>query len=197
MNNKANKDADFDLIKNFIDGKNSAFNELVLKHKNKVFNICYRYSGHYEDANDIAQEVFVKIYKSLKNFRFQASFSTWLYIITINTCKNRVSGTKYRFFKNMFSFHKPYTNNNENSEIEFGDEKYSPRKTSENKEKMNIIQIAINNLNSAQKEIIILRDIEGLSYSKISEITGLKIGTVKSKISRAREILKTKLEKFL
>jgi len=196
MSGETDKTEDFDLIKRFIHGENRAFNELVLKHKNKVFNICYRYTGHYEDADDVAQEVFVKVYKSLKTFRFQAAFTTWLYTVTINTCKNKVSGARYRFFKSIFGFNKQYAND-ENADIEFGDEKYSPRQTSETKEKMNIIQTAINSLKSTQKEIVILRDIEGLSYSEISKITGLKTGTVKSKISRARELLKTKLEKML
>ena len=84
-------DEDALLVRAFNSGEKPAFDKLVLKYKDKVFNICYRFLNDYEEANDCAQETFVKIYRSLKNFRFESSFSTWLYRIAVNTCKNKIT----------------------------------------------------------------------------------------------------------
>ncbi|MDD5270806.1 MAG: sigma-70 family RNA polymerase sigma factor, partial [Candidatus Omnitrophica bacterium] len=77
------------------------FDELVLEHKDKVFNLCYRFLGNYEEVDDCAQETFVKVYRSLKGFRRESSVSTWIYRIAVNTCKNRVASAQYRRSRNM------------------------------------------------------------------------------------------------
>ncbi|EKD29146.1 MAG: hypothetical protein ACD_79C00041G0007, partial [uncultured bacterium] len=81
MNKDANN-ADFLLIERVLNGEDSAFSELVQKYQDKVFNICYRFLMQYEEANDCAQDVFVKVYRSLKTFKYQSSFATWIYIVT-------------------------------------------------------------------------------------------------------------------
>ena len=90
---------DAELIKAFQAGKKAAFDELVLSHKDKVFNLCYWFVGDYQDANDLAQDVFFKAFKALKNFRFESAFSTWIYRIAVNTCKNRLKSFQYRLKK--------------------------------------------------------------------------------------------------
>ena len=92
-------DEDIELVKAFQAEDKSAFDKIVLKYKNKVFNLCYRFVGDYEEANDSAQEAFVKVYCSLKKFRLESAFSTWLYRITVNTCKNKLTSLEYRYKK--------------------------------------------------------------------------------------------------
>ncbi|MFA6356867.1 MAG: sigma-70 family RNA polymerase sigma factor [Candidatus Omnitrophota bacterium] len=158
------------------------FDELVLEHKDKVFNLCYRFLGNYEEADDCAQETFVKVYRSLKDFRRESSVSTWIYRIAVNTCKNRVASAQYRRSRNMVQLD------------EIGDEKLSPAKEADRSEKGELIQEAIDSLPHDQKSVVILRDVEGLSYEDIAAATGLNLGTMKSKLSRARQELREKLK---
>lgn len=181
------------LIRAFKGGDKTAFDKLVLKHKNKLFNLCYRFLGDYQEANDSAQETFIKVYESLKKFRFESTFSTWLYRIAVNTCKNKLKSSGYRRKKKMVWLDNPGWPDNSQPAIEVQDETYSPEKELEKKERMRMIQEAINTLPTEQKEVVTLRDIEGLSYGEIVEITGFNIGTVKSRLARARLDLRKKL----
>jgi len=85
------------IIKAFLAETPGAFDKLVLKYQDMIFNVCYRILGDYEDADDCAQETFIKVYRSLKSFRFESGFSTWIYRIAVNTCKNKLSSMKYRY----------------------------------------------------------------------------------------------------
>ena len=181
------------LVRAFLDDDKNAFDQLIRLRKRLVFNLCYRFLGNYEDADDCAQEVFIKVYRSLKKFRFESNFTTWLYRITANTCKNKLNSLEYRI-----RFKKMRINSNRPAEdapqsIEVGDETYSPDSSLRRKEISLLIQEAVNKLPTAQKMVIVLRDIEGRSYEEIVEITGFKLGTVKSKLSRARQELRERL----
>lgn len=170
------QDEDTLLIREFLSGKSEdfAFEQLALKYKDRIFNLCLRFLGNYADADDCAQEVFLRIYRSLKGFRFQSSFSTWLYRITVNTCKNKLVSLEYRYKSKMVHL---------DASLEKG--------------KDNIIQEAINSLPADQKTVVGLRDIELFSYEEIAKITGFNIGTVKSKLSRARQALCEKLRRLI
>jgi len=183
---------DVELINAFKAGKKSAFDELVLSHKDKVFNLCYWFVGDYQDANDLAQDVFFKAFKALKNFRFESAFSTWIYRITVNTCKNRLKSLQYRL-KNKF-VHLDNTASKSIPGVEIVDESSSPEIVLGRKEKSRLIQTAINSLPTEKKTVVVLRDIEGLSYEEISSVTGFNLGTVKSKLARARQDLREKLK---
>jgi RNA polymerase sigma-70 factor (ECF subfamily) len=184
---------DAKLIKAFKGGDKAAFDKLVLKHKNKLFNLCYRFLGDYQEANDSAQETFIKVYESLKKFRFQSAFSTWLYRIAVNTCKNKLKSSAYRQKKRMVSLDNPGSPDKSQPAMEIQDETYSPVKELEKKERMRMVQEAIDTLPTEQKAVVTLRDIEGLSYEEIVEITGFNLGTVKSRLARARLDLRKKL----
>jgi RNA polymerase sigma-70 factor (ECF subfamily) len=164
-----------------------------LRHKDRIFNLCYRSQGDYQEAYDTAQEIFIKVYKNLQSFRGDSSFLTWLYTIAGNTCKNRLKSMEYRYRNKKVSLHDPHNQDGGNREIEIEDESESPLIVLEKKEKMKIIQRAIDSLPAEQKMVVVLRDIEGLSYDEIIKITGHRLGTVKSKLSRARLILRGKL----
>jgi RNA polymerase sigma-70 factor (ECF subfamily) len=185
------------LIRAFQGGDKAAFDELVLKHQHKLFNLCYRFLGDYQEANDSAQEAFIKVHRSLKKFRFESAFSTWLYRIGVNTSKNKLKSAEYRQKKKMVPLDNPVSQYNSSPAIGIQDETHSPAMELEKKERMRVIQEAINALPPEQKEVVTLRDIEGFSYEEIVEITGFNPGTVKSRLARARLDLRKKLRSVI
>jgi RNA polymerase sigma-70 factor (ECF subfamily) len=185
------------LIRAFREGDRAAFDSLVLKHKDRVFNLCYRLLGEYEEANDSAQETFIKVYGSLKKFRLESAFSTWLYRIAVNTCKNKLKSSAFRQKRKMVPMDNPVSDNRAQSGLGIQDESQSPAMELEKKERMRIIQEAINALPSEQKEVVTLRDIEGFSYEEVAQITGFNLGTVKSRLARARQDLRKKLRSVI
>jgi RNA polymerase sigma-70 factor (ECF subfamily) len=174
-------DDDFSLIKRFIEGDESAFKSLVVRHKEKVRNIIYLNLNNSEAADDVAQDVFITVYKNLKNFRFESQFTTWLYRITINKCKDHLRKVKIR---SIFSPIKE-------SEEQIG---YLPNH--ENSDIANIVQEAISKLPDKLRIPLVLKDMEGLSYQEIAESVQCEIGTVKSRIFRAREGLRNILKPY-
>ena len=181
------------LIQSFLYGKKGAFDDLVLRHQDRVFNLCYRFFGDHSEANDMAQEIFIKVYRSMGSFRFESGFSTWLYRIAVNTCRNRLKSMDYRFKKMVGSINGKQNPGMDDTVREFPDESHSPASRLEAKERSSLIQQSIDGLSSDKKTVVILRDIEGLSYEEIAGITGFSLGTVKSKLSRARLALRKKL----
>ena len=190
---KSTDNKDSDLVKAFQTGDKSAFDALVLKHKDRVFNLCYWFLGDTQEANDSAQDAFIKVYRSLKKFRQESTFSTWLYKIVANTCKNRLKSSEYKQKKSTVPLHNP-GEQGIHSVMEIRDESPSPSNGLEMKERMTLIQKAIGSLPSDKRSVLVLRDIEGLSYEEVSKITGLNVGTVKSRLSRARLELKDRLK---
>jgi RNA polymerase sigma-70 factor (ECF subfamily) len=182
------------LVRAFQLGDKAAFDKLVLKHKDKLFNIIYWFLGDYEEANDCAQETFIKLFRSLKKFRFESAFSTWLYRIAINTSKNRLKSSEYRWKKKTVPIEKPEGSKSGNPVLEIKDDSPSPVIEFEKKERLGLIKEAINSLSEEQNRVIVLRDIQGLSYEEIADITGLNLGTIKSRIARGRLELRNKLK---
>jgi RNA polymerase sigma-70 factor (ECF subfamily) len=193
-----NETEDAELLKKVISGNVRAFDALVLRYKNKIYNICYRFLNGHEDALEISQEVFVRVYRSAGTFRFESKVFTWMYRIAINLCKNKIASKEYKLKRKELSI----------TELE---ERKSPRVRSlqekavyakpeaayEKKERISVILSVLETLTPLHKELIILRDMKNLSYEQISELTGKKKGTVKSGLSRAREILREKTEQRL
>lgn len=174
-------------------GDMAAFDQLVIKHKDKLFNMVYWLLGDYQEANDCSQEIFIKVLKSIKKFRFESSFSTWLYRIAINTCKNRLKSSAYRWKKKTVPLENPESSKDGNLSYEIQNGSLSPANQLEKKERLVMIQKAINALSEEQNRVIVLRDIQGLSYQEISDVTGLNLGTVKSRLARARTALRKNL----
>ncbi|MGD9159218.1 MAG: sigma-70 family RNA polymerase sigma factor [Desulfobacteraceae bacterium] len=193
MTRSDNTENDLDLVCAFNKGNHSAFEKIVLKYQDRVYNLCFRFLGDKQEAEDSAQEIFIKVYKALKGFKRKSSFYTWLYRIVINTCKNRIKSLEYRRAKSRVSI------DDDQEKKDHGitgiiDKENLPDINLEKKEKIRRIQEAINSLPPDQKTMVILRDIEGLTYDEISGITKNRLGTVKSKLSRARLGLRNKLE---
>ena len=190
-------DEDAPLARDFQSGNSAAFDKLVVRHKDNIFNLCYWYLGEYQEANDAAQEAFIKIFRSLNTFRFKSAVSTWFYRITVNTCISRLKSLQYRQRKRMVSLDNSATAEPDDHSVQLGDESQSPAKELEKKERLTLIKKAIDSLPLDQKMVVTLRDIQGLSYNDISSATGLKLGTVKSKLARARLDLREQLRKVL
>lgn len=190
-------DEDRNFIESFIlYGNRKSFNNIVGKYKKTIFNLCFNMLYNFEDAEDCAQEVFVKVFKNLKGFKFKSNFSTWLYRIAINTCKNKLNSIEYRLKKKQFAGKKDDPPGNDDF-LHIADNTLDILNKIEIDEENVLIREAIEKLPVIKKTLIILRDIESKSYEEISVITRLKIGTVKSKLSRAREDLKRYLKGIL
>ena len=182
------------LVRAFQAGDRAAFDRLVLKHKDNLFNLVYWYLNDYQQANDCAQEIFLKVFKNLKRFRFESTFSTWLYKIAVNTCKNMLKSAAHRWGKRTVPLESPEGSKGKNPVFEMPDTGPSPANGLERKERLMLIQEAINSLPEEQSRVVVLRDIQGLSYDEISEITGMKPGTIKSRLARGRLELRNLLE---
>lgn len=169
-------DDDFALIKAFNEGNESAFRTLVNRHKEKVRNLIYITVGNPSVIDDLAQEVFITVYRKLHLFRFEARFSTWLYRITINKCRD------YLRIKKVRSIFSSFTGDEEEVQV-----------TGATKTDFDINEIVHKNISKLPDKLripLILRDIEGMSYQEISETLDTEINTVKTRIFRARENLK-------
>ena len=184
-----------ELINGAAAGNMRAFEELIIPFEKPVYNFCLRMLGDSRDAQDVSQEVFIKIYKSIKNYRsrFDGSFKCWLYRVANNACIDEMRKRKSRLKPE--SLDAAY----ETEGGDMGRQFVSPGKTPEDiaieKERRAAIKKAISSLPADFRRMIVLREMQGLSYEEISNITGIKIGTVKSKISRARDMLREQIKK--
>jgi RNA polymerase sigma-70 factor (ECF subfamily) len=171
-----------------------AFAEVVHAHGDRVYNLVLRLVGSPSEAEDIAQEVFVTIFKSIETYRGESKLSTWILRIATNHAKNRI---KYLARRRTTS-----QDPTDTDAMDFADEeKNSPQAhfnapdvALEAVERERLMQNAIAQLDEEQRLLVVLRDVEDLSYEEIVEITGLVEGTVKSRLHRARMALKTILE---
>jgi RNA polymerase sigma-70 factor (ECF subfamily) len=175
------------LLKKAREGDIESFEALVRKYQGFIYNIALRMFANKEDASDIAQEALIKAYKNLKRFNERSLFSTWLYRITMNTC---IDEQRKRQKQKIIKF-QDKDNDDTRSYIEnIKDKGLTPEEAALKKERMDALKKAIQSLPDKHKSIIILRDIKGMDYESIGEVLGISNGTVKSRISRARQRLK-------
>lgn len=178
------------IIKAVVNGEVELFSLLIERYQDRVYSTTYRMLGNREDALDISQEVFLKVYKKLSSFNYNSAFSTWLFKITANKCRDLLRHRKTKINKNKVSLEQSQENG-----FQFEDDDNPEKSYLEKEAEKNIIQL-INNLKTEFKEVIVLRDIEDFSYREISEILSIQPGTVKSRISRARKYLKDNIIKL-
>jgi len=179
------------LLARLRDRDEAAFSEIVRLYGDRVFNLVHRLVGNRSEAEDIAQEVFVTVFKSIETFRGEAKFSTWLLRIATNHAKNRIKYLSRR----------PGAGAEEADEESLSDQPRAlqaqvaaPDALMEAAELGSLLERAIAQLDEDQRLLMILRDVEELAYEEICEITGLPEGTVKSRLHRARVTLKALLE---
>jgi RNA polymerase sigma-70 factor (ECF subfamily) len=181
-------DADQEIVARVRNGDREAFAKLVLKYQSRVLTLATRLLDNRSEAEDIAQDIFVKIFQSLHDFRGASRFSTWLYRITVNHClihirrRTRQQQTLVVTEPEDWIQESPASN---------------PHKTLEQKERWALVQAKLQLLSPEHRTIILLRDFEGLSYEEIADVLQLESGTVKSRLHRARMELKALLEPYL
>jgi RNA polymerase sigma-70 factor (ECF subfamily) len=175
-------------------GDQSAFSQLLEHYQHKVFNTCLSFVPNKEDAEDVAQEVFLEIYKSIHKFKGKSKLSTWIYRIATNKCLEFI---RKKNAKKRFAFMQTILGNNiPVDKTAYFTEFNHPGIVLENKEKSATIFKAINTLPESQKVIFTLAKIDGKSYQEIAEITGKSLSSVESVMFRAKKALQQKLEKL-
>jgi len=177
-------------------GDEKAFTEIVLHCQKKVFNIAYRMLGNMEEAKDLAQEVFISVFESIKGLREEVKFDAWLTQVTLNHCRNRWKYLKRRHYFNSDSLDEPVEAEDRTVPRPLYDPSGNPETLYEKKVIQQVIQRGLLSLRQDQRELIVLRDLQGFSYEEMGKILGLPEGTIKSKLHRARVDLKGALEKF-
>lgn len=181
---------------NFPENDPKALADFVHDELPRVYNLCLRLCQNQTDAEDLCQDVFVKAVAGLKNFRGDSQISTWLYRITLNTWKNTVRYEKRR----KKSAHIPLWNKNDDdgdqSEGDLPENKPSPAVWAEISEEHRRLMKALDGMSQEEKSVIVLRDIEDKSYEDISAVLSLNVGTVKSRLSRARERLRSEFHRL-
>ncbi len=184
-----------DIIKRAQKGEKEAFEAIYREFEGLVYNTAYYMTKNSDDACDIAQEVFIKVYKALPNFRGDCKFSSWIYRICVNTVNDHLRRSSRHKTVSLSVYDE---DKDEDSQLDIPDEneENSPEAAMDKKIASETIRDAICSLPDDMKQIIILRDIEGYSYEELCGMLGLKEGTVKSRINRARTILRDKLKSF-
>ncbi len=186
-------DEDIRLMLRFQDGEESCFEQLVERHKNRVFNLAYRFLGNHEEAEDLAQEIFMKIYRAKNTYIPKAKFTTWLYVICKNTCLKKLGKKR----PEIVSLH-------ERIELEEGTVTHqiadahipSPSAATLNNEQTLLVKEAIDSLPTNQKMAVILYRYDQLSYEEIAKVMCCSIKAVKSLLHRAKINLKEKLADY-
>ena len=175
-----------ELIHKAKNGDQDSFEALILSCKEKAYNIALRYMQNEEDALDAMQESFIKIFRHLSKFNEQSRFDTWVYRIVVNSCNDMLRKNK------KISYIDTIYKNEDNEDIifEIVDKAPGPDGLLEKKEESEYILKCLGKLSDEHREILVLRDIKGFAYDEIAEILDCSIGTVKSKISRARQKFK-------
>jgi len=172
-----------------------AFEQLVAKYQQKVYSLAFRYMGNEEDAYDMSQEAFLKSYKSLRNFKGDSSFGTWLYRITTNVCLDELRRRKRRNQHfSLLSLDEPVAvGDGDEVEKEIADSAPLQDTLINRKELSSYINALLEQMKPEYRTVIILRDIMDFTYEEIAQILDCSIGTVKSRINRARNLLKKKM----
>ncbi|MCL2485825.1 MAG: RNA polymerase sigma factor [Endomicrobia bacterium] len=179
--------SDIQLIKLTKDGHLNAFESIITKYKDKVFNIAFSFTSNYSESDDIAQNVFLKVYSNLDSFEEKSAFSTWLYRITVNECYNGLKKRK----KNTISLETEVAGKEDISLKDvLADPKADLEKNSLSVETQNIIRKALQELPEKYRMIVTLRDIEDISYEEIAQIMKISDAKVKVWLFRARNKLK-------
>ena len=171
------------LIRRAQQGDNSAFEQLLLAHQKKVYNLCLRMAANPDDALDLSQEAFIKAWRALGQYQFKASFSTWLFRLTSNVCIDFLRRKKRR---QETSLTENYDDSDEGAELSLPDCAPLPEQQAITNETKIELARAMGQLSPDHREILQLRVVEDLPYEQIADILGVRVGTVKSRLARAR-----------
>jgi RNA polymerase sigma-70 factor (ECF subfamily) len=178
--------SDAECVRRLQQGDTEAFATLVERHQRTIFNLLYRMLGDYDDAAEVAQEAFLSAYRSIKSFRGDSSFSTWLYRIAVNHANTRRKSLAQSQQRSALM----------ESLEPVGAGGPDPAAAMERKELRERVQAALNGLEAEDATIILLRDLQDVPYETVADMLGIPIGTVKSRLHRARRALKARLTPY-
>ena len=170
------------IIRRCLAGDKEAFSVLVERYKTMVYTVSYRMLGDADSANDAAQDSFIAAYGALKNFRFGSKFSTWLYAITVNKCRDHIRTARDRVSVDDIA------------ELR-ADPAGTPEQRFADSETGNRVQAALDTLPADYREVLVMKHIQGLSYEEIAEVVGASIPALKVRAHRGRELLRKAMEK--
>ncbi len=186
LQNPAAELSDEDLVRQFQDGNKDAFRLLVERNQDKVRSIIIYMMNRDDLVDDVAQDVFIKVYNALDKFRLDSKFYTWIYRITVNKCRDELRKLKWKQFVSL--------NGTTNKTVVNNDELTTEQEHNEFKD---AVRNALQKLPAKYREIIILKDLEDYTYDEIAEILECETGTVKSRLSRARAALRKVLQPYI
>ncbi len=196
MSKKTDNLTDAEIVERFKNGEKWVFDILVERYAGKAYQIAYGILGSKEDAEEVAQDGFVRIYKALGKFRGESEFTTWMYRIIVNLARNKYRWNKSRGAQKNISMQAPTTSDESSPSLEMKlpDEAITPDEEAELKELQSSVYQEMGRLPDLYREALVMRNVEQLSYEEIARILGCKLGTIKSRIARAREELRKRLQ---
>lgn len=167
-------------------GDDEAFAQLMLDNEKRIYNLTLRMTGNPDDAMDLAQEAFLNAWRGLKFFKGDSSFSTWIYRLASNACIDHLRRQKRR---QDISASMPVDEEND-SQPDIPDDRFRPEQELERQELRNAVSAGLEQLSDEHRQVLVMREINGLSYQEIADVLDLEAGTVKSRIARARNSLR-------
>lgn len=178
-------------------GDESAFNEMVSRYWDRIYGMVHQLLRNQQDAEEVTQDAFIRAHRGLANFRGEAAFSTWLYQIATNLARNRYWYWWRRKRDKTVSFDQPLSEDNPTplSEVFATDELETPGDITVTQELVEHIALGMEKISAKHREILILRNVKNMAYEEIAEVLNISVGTVKSRIARARESLRAAIGK--
>jgi RNA polymerase sigma-70 factor (ECF subfamily) len=179
-------DLDIELVERHRGGDDAAFSEVYQRFGEMVYNVALRLSGHREEACDLTQEIFLRIYRHLGGFGGRSTLKTWIFRVAVNHCRDRLSRHQVAT--------EPIDEGAHDQRSDFADPSRSPEELALAADDGRRVADCLERLPRCFKEAVVLRDLEGLSYEEIADVLGIRVGTVRSRIARGREQLRVLLE---
>jgi RNA polymerase sigma-70 factor, ECF subfamily len=196
-NSSPAQDDDAVLVSASQQGDLNAFEKLVARHQKRMFNVGFRLIGDYDDACEVVQDAFVSAYKSIKSFRGEAKFTTWLTTITVNLSKNRLKQMRARRGHEAFSLDEQVQTEDGHMPIDPPSKEPSVLDRMESRDVQARVQDCVKALDPDFREVLVLRDLQEFSYEEIGIMLKVREGTVKSRLFRAREMVRDCLKRFM
>lgn len=193
MSEQKDQLSDAEIVRRFKNGEKHLFDILVQRYSSKAYQIAYGVLGHREDSEEVAQDVFVRIYKALPKFRGDSEFTTWMYRIAMNLARNKYRYNKSRGANRKISMQQTMSDDDKRTVIQVPEKRLSPDDEVGLDEFQKNIMDEIENLPDLYRDALVLRNIDEMSYEKIADVLDCKLGTIKSRIARAREELRRRL----
>lgn len=193
METLPSKNKDDELLARIREGNTGAFDDMVIAYSPKLIQVAYGLLGNRQDAEEVVQDAFVRAYNALADFRGDSSLETWLHRITVNLARNKYHWNKRRGDGVNISLSEPQETDRQEADVDLPDSRLQPGQQLETEEMNANILKAIHYLPEKMRETIVLRHLDDLPYEKIAELLDCRVGTVKSRLARGRELLRNYL----